>query len=71
MSEEQTKQPPVEAQMAAYMLPIEQPVKSVKTTEELLMIASIMTYKAKQIFDALIGEDERNKIFKNISEGKL
>ena len=71
MSEEQKTPSPEELKMAAYMAPVEQAVKNVQTTEELLMIASVMTYKARQIFDALIGEDERNKIFKNISEGKL
>ena len=72
MTEENNSVPsPEDVKMAMYMAPVEQAVKGVQTTQELLMIASVMTYKARQIFDALIGEEERNKIFRNISEGKL
>jgi hypothetical protein len=35
------------------------------------MIASVMAYKSRQIFDALIGEEQRKKIFRDIADNKL
>lgn len=71
----QEEQAPVssaeELKMAQYMLPVETAVKNAQTPEELLMIASVMTYKARLIFDALIGEEQRKKIFRDIADGKI
>lgn len=71
--EQENTQVPSEAElkMAMYMAPVEQAVRSVQTTEELLMIASVMAYKSRQIFDALIGEEQRKKIFRDIADNKL
>jgi DNA polymerase III sliding clamp (beta) subunit (PCNA family) len=72
MTEETDKVPTEEElKMAMYMAPVEQAVRNVKTTEELLMIASVMAYKSRQIFDALIGEEQRKKIFRDIADDKL
>lgn len=60
-----------QARMAIFMAPVEQAVRNVETTEDLLMLASVMTYKARQIFDALVGEDARRKILKDVAEGRL
>jgi hypothetical protein len=72
MTEETNKVPTEEElKMIMYMAPVEQAVRNVKTTEELLMIASVMAYKSRQIFDALIGEEQRKKIFRDIADNKL
>ena len=73
--EQQTEQAQIssaeEIKMAQYMLPVESAVKNAQTPEELLMIASVMIYKSRLIFDALIGEEQRKLIFRNIADGKI
>jgi len=56
----------VEVRMRELMQPIDQQIMMCDNSEDLLMMACAMLQRTKEIFDDLLGEEGRRKMFKDI-----
>ena len=56
----------VELRMRELMQPVDQQIMMCDNTEDLLMMACAMLQRSKNIFDDVLGEEGRRKMFKDI-----
>lgn len=56
----------VQNKMLELMLPIEKQILMCDNDDELLMMACAMLQRTREIFDQVLGEDGRRKMFENM-----
>lgn len=57
--------------LAKYQLKVDELILPIETNEEILMLAAAMLQRTIDIYDAMIGVEQRNDILNQIIDGKM
>lgn len=57
--------------LAQYQLKVDELILPVETNEEILMLAAAMLQRTIDIYDAMIGVEQRNNVLQQIIEGRM
>jgi len=60
-----------EQDIIAYLQKVDVLIVEIKTNEELLMLSAAMLQRVIDIYDNMIGVDQRNNILQQVIDGKL
>lgn len=57
--------------LAQYQLKVDELILPIETNEEILMLAAAMLQRTIDIYDAMIGVEQRNNVLQQIIEGRM